>query len=121
MARFVDGFVIPIKKKNLKKYKKLAALGRKVWMSHGALEYYECVANRLDFPDGLSFTKVYKLRKDETLIFAFIVYKSKAHAKTVNGKVGKDKRMHVPMEDIFKMNRFTGANFNVLLWASAKN
>ena len=118
MPRYVDGFVIPIKKKNLKKYQKMANMGRKVWMDHGALDYYETVADNLDFPGTLSFTKLCKLKKDETLIFAFIVYKSKAHAKKVNGKVHTDKRMHMPMDNIFQFSRFSAGKFSVLTWDS---
>lgn len=119
MARYVDGFVIPIKKKNLKEYKKMATLGCKVWMEHGALAYYECVGETLDTPFGVSFTKLSKLKSDETVIFAFIIYKSKAHAARVNKKVHADPRMQpenfksIP----FDMKRFTFGKFETLVRA----
>lgn len=92
MPHYVDGFVIPIPRKNIKSYKKMATLGRDVWMDHGALHYYECIAD--DFvKHGLGFKKLCKLKSSETVIFAFIVYKSKAHRERVNKKVMKDPRM----------------------------
>lgn len=61
MDRYVDGFVIPIKRKNTRAYKKMAEWGRRVWMKHGALSYYECVAD--EFPKhGLGFKKMCKLK-----------------------------------------------------------
>lgn len=121
MAKYVDGFVIPIKKKNIKAYKKMARVGCKVWMEHGALEYYECEGAMLNHPWGLSFTKFAKLKPDETVIFAFIVYKSKSHRDKVNKKVMADKRMapenwkHEKMP--FDMKRFTMGEFKVLVSA----
>ena len=79
MPNYVDGFVIPIKKKNVKAYKKMAALGCKLWMEYGALDYYECIGDDLNVPCGLTFPNMCQLKKDETVIFAFIIYKSKAH------------------------------------------
>lgn len=118
MSRYVDGYVIPIKKKNVKAYKKMATLGCKIWMEHGALDYYECVGDVLKVPWGLTFPKMCKLKSDETMIFAFIVYKSKAHRKQVNDKVMKDPRMN--MEGVkmpFDMKRFANGGFKVLVQA----
>ncbi len=116
MARYVDGFLIPIPKKNMKKYKKMATLGLKTWMKHGALEYYECVGDKLDIPYGIPFSKLCKLKKDETVIFAFIVYKSKAHAVQVNKKVHKEfEAMNEEMEELFSMKRFSTGGFSVLV------
>lgn len=119
MASYVDGFLIPIKKKNLKAYKKMASIGCKVWMEHGALDYYECAGDALDSAWGLPFSKLCKLKSDETLIFAFIIYKSKAHAAQVNKKVFADPRMH---PDNFKtmpfdMKRFSTGKFKTLVQA----
>lgn len=119
MARYVDGFVIPIKKKDLKAYKKMATIGCKVWMEHGALDYYECIGETLDNTYGIPFTKLCKLKPDETVIFAFIIYKSKTHANQVNKKVYKDPRMNpekftkIP----FDMKRFTSGKFKTLVTA----
>lgn len=90
MALYVDGFVIPIKKKNIAKYKKMAILGRKTWMKHGAVDYHETVGEDLKPQNGTPstpFSKVFKLKPDETVVFAYIVFKSKAHRDRVNKKV----------------------------------
>jgi len=78
--RYVDGFLIAIKRKNLKAYKAMATLGCKVWREHGALDYKECVGDDLKAPEGCgnSYLDLLKCKKDETVIFAFIVYKSRA-------------------------------------------
>lgn len=118
MSRYVDGFVIPIKKKNVSAYKKMATLGRKVWMEHGALDYYECIGSKLKNNWGLSFPKLCKLKADETLVFAFIVYKSKAHRDKVNKKVHQDKRMqpeNFNYEMPFDMKRFTTGEFTAVV------
>ena len=119
MARYVDGFVIPIKKKNLKKYEKMAKIGRNVWMKHGALDYYECVSAKIDQAWGTNFKKVYKVKSDELLIFAYIVYKSKAHRDAVNKKVMADAKMNAENyeEGIFDMKRFSAGEFKVLVRA----
>lgn len=117
MAAYVDGFVIPIKKKNVKAYKKIAAWGCKVWMQHGALSYYECVAD--DFmPHGLGFKKLCRLKSDETVIFAFIVYKSKAHRNQVNKKVMKEMDSNGGNEFKimpFDMKRFSSAGCKAIV------
>ncbi len=119
MSRYVDGYIIPIKKKNLKAYKKMASLGCKVWMEHGALDYYECVGDVLDMPFGIPFSKLCKLKKDETVIFAFVIYKSKSHAAQVNKKVHSDPRMNPEKFKTmpFEMKRFTTGKFKTLVMA----
>ena len=118
MARYVDGFVIPIKKKNIGKYKKLATWGCKLWMKHGALSYYECAVD--DFvKHGKGFKKMCKLKKDETAIFAFIVYKSKAHRNQVNKEVMKE-MSSAGCEEVkmpFDMKRFSMAGCKVIVRA----
>jgi alkaline phosphatase len=118
MSKYVDGFIIPIKKNKLKAYKKMATIGRKVWMQHGALDYYECVGAKLDNEWGLPFKKLCKLKSDETVIFAFIVYKSKAHRNQVNAKVFKDSRMqpeNYKGEMPFDMKRLTSGEFKAIV------
>ncbi|MFT4179896.1 MAG: DUF1428 domain-containing protein [Thermomonas sp.] len=89
---YVDGFVIPVPKARLDEYRKMARLGRKVWMEHGALGYHECVAD--DAPVGklTSFPRSVKLQDDEVVVFAYIVYKSRAHRDKVNKLAMNDKR-----------------------------
>lgn len=119
MSGYVDGYLIPIKKKNVKAYKKMAILGCKVWMEHGALDYYECVGAKLDNPWGVPFTKLCKLKADETLVFAFIIYKSKAHRNSVTKKVMKDPRMDPSQftQMPFEMKRFSTGEFKALVKA----
>lgn len=118
MAKYVDGFIIPIKKKNLTAYKKMAKLGCKIWMEHGALDYYECVGENLKVPWGLTFPKMCKLKPNETLIFAFVTYKSKAHRNQVNKKVHSDPRMDMGGAEMpFDMKRFAAGGFTVMVEA----
>jgi uncharacterized protein YbaA (DUF1428 family) len=88
-------------------------------MEHGALDYYECVGDSLESPFGIPFTQLCKLKKNETVIFAFIIYKSKAHAAQVTKKVHNDSRMSpekftsIP----FDIKRFTVGKFETLVRA----
>ncbi len=85
---YVDGFVIPTPKNKTAAYKKMATWGKKMWMKHGALQYFECVADDLSSMPGCGdFKKLAKLKPSETVWFSFIVYKSKAHRNAVNKKV----------------------------------
>lgn len=106
MAHYVDGFVIPIKRKNLKAYKKMAEWGCRLWMKYGALDYYECVVEEFS-KHGLGFKKMCKLKSGETAVFAFIIYKSKAHRNQVNKKVMKEMmKEEMPAQMPFDMKRF---------------
>lgn len=102
MSTYVDGYVIPIPKDKVNAYKKMAKLGCKTWMKHGALAYFECLADDMKAPYGISFPKMCKAKKSETVIFAFIVFKSKAHRKLVNAKVHKE-LSRMPGAETFKM------------------
>jgi uncharacterized protein YbaA (DUF1428 family) len=116
MAQYVDGYVIPIKKKNVKAYKKMATLGCKVWMEHGAVQYYECIGENLTSKWGLGFPKMLKLKTDETVVFAYVVYKSKSDRNKVNKKVMTDPRMNIEgMEMPFDGKRFSVGGFSVLV------
>lgn len=118
MAKYVDGFVIPIKKQNLAAYKKMATAGKKAWMKYGALEYYECVGDELDSPWGRPFAKLLKLKEDETAIFAFVVYKSKADRNRINKLVQADPAMHDPKlikKMPFNMKTMTTGMFKVIV------
>ncbi len=119
MAKYVDGYVIPIQKTKVKDYKKLATLGRKVWMEYGALDYYECVGDALDSAWGLSFKKLCKLKANETLVFAFVVYKSKADRDRINAKVQQDPRMQPKPGKKFVMpfdlKRFSTGGFKAIV------
>ncbi len=89
MARYVDGFVLPVSKQNLQSYRKMAQQGAKLWLKHGALEFHECVADDMNGTIGIPFTKGIKVKPNETVVFSWIVFKSRAHRDRVNAKVMK--------------------------------
>lgn len=91
--RYVDGYVLVVPTKKLKAYKKMADEGGEIWMKHGALQYMECVGDDLKSVDqwgGLGFPRMIEAKKGETVIFSYIVYKSKKHRDAVNKKVHKE-------------------------------
>jgi uncharacterized protein YbaA (DUF1428 family) len=97
MPRYVDGFVIPVPKKNIAAYRRMAKTAGKVWRSHGALEYVECIADDVKPGKWTSFPQSVKLKKGETVWFSFVVYKSRQHRDRVNAKAMKDKRLAAMM------------------------
>jgi uncharacterized protein YbaA (DUF1428 family) len=90
---YVDGFVLPLPTKNLAAYRRMATKAAKIWREHGALEYRECVGDDLNVKMGAPFPKTVKAKSGETVVFAYIVYKSRAHRDRVNAKVMKDPRV----------------------------
>jgi uncharacterized protein YbaA (DUF1428 family) len=115
---YVDGFVLPVPKKNLQSYKKIAAKAGKIWREHGALEYRECAGDDLDVKFGLPFPKGVKVKKGETVFFSWIVYRSKADRNRVNAKVMKDPRMNAlcgPDSMPFDVKRMLYGGFKVLV------
>ncbi len=86
---YVDGFVLPVPRKNLKTYWRMARGGRRMWLKAGALDYKECVGDDLNPKFGLSFRRMAKVKPGETVIFAYIVYRSRAHRDRVNARVMK--------------------------------
>lgn len=116
---YVDGYVLPVPKKKLAAYRKIATLAGKVWREHGALEYRECVGDDLNVKFGMTFPKQVKVKPGETVVFSWILFKSKAHRNSVNAKVMKDKRL-TDMKDIpmpFDCNRICYGGFKVLVEA----
>jgi uncharacterized protein YbaA (DUF1428 family) len=99
---YVDGFVLPVPKRNLEAYRRIARLAGKVWREHGALEYVECVADDVKPGKWTSFPQAVKLKPGEAVWFSYIVYKSRKHRDRVNARVMKDKRL-APMMDPKKM------------------
>ena len=91
--RYVDGFVVPVPKDKLNAYRRMARRAGKVWREHGALEYVECVADDVSTGKVTSFPRSVKLKDDETVVFSYIVYRSRAHRDRVNAKVMKDPRL----------------------------
>lgn len=98
MANYVDGFILPIPKKNTKAYEKMAKMCAKVWKEYGALEYIECRADDVKKGKLTSFPRSVKLKPNEVVYFSWIVYKSRAHRDSVNKKVMKDPRLQEMMD-----------------------
>ena len=100
---YVDGFVVPVPKKNLADYRRMSQKAGKVWREHGALQYVEAAGDDLDSKFCVSFSKIMKLKPGETVVFAWIVFKSRAHRDKVNAKVMKDPRLASMMMGTKKM------------------
>ena len=98
MARYVDGFIMPLPKANIDKYREIASNAGTVWKEHGALDSVECIAEDVTAGEVTSFPQSVKLEDDETVIFAWITYESRAHRDEVNAKVMDDDRMKQMME-----------------------
>jgi uncharacterized protein YbaA (DUF1428 family) len=98
MSKYVDGFVIPLPKKNLAAYRRMAAKAGKVWREHGALEYIECVAEDVKPGKITSFPQSVKLKPTEVVVFSWIVYKSRAQRDRVVKKVMADPRLAQMMD-----------------------
>ena len=96
--RYVDGYVLPVPKKNLDAYRRMAKKAGKIWREHGALDYKECAGDDLDVKIGVPFTRQIKLKPGETVVFAYILFKSRAHRDRVNAKVMKDPRLADSMD-----------------------
>jgi uncharacterized protein YbaA (DUF1428 family) len=111
---YVDGFLMVVPKKNVKAYEKMARLGGKVWMKHGALQYFECAADDLN-PQG--YPKLLKLKSTETAFYSFIIYKSRKHRDAVNKKVMADPEIHkgAPKKMPFDVKRMVYGGFKALV------
>jgi len=114
---YVDGFVLIVPTDKIDEYKKISKKAGKVWREHGALEYRECVGDDLDMPFGRPFPKLLKLKPNETAVFSWIVYKSKAHRNAVNAKVMKDERLAGmdPKTMPFDMKKMSMGGFTVVV------
>jgi uncharacterized protein YbaA (DUF1428 family) len=91
--RYVDGYVLPVPKKNLLAYRCLAHKAGTIWREHGALKYRECAGDDLKVKYGVPFPRLAKAKPGETVVFSWIVFKSRAHRDLVNAKVMKDPRI----------------------------
>jgi uncharacterized protein YbaA (DUF1428 family) len=92
VPKYVDGYVLPIPRKNLPAYRRLARLGARVWLEHGAVAYRECVGQDLAVSFGRTFPRQLKLKRGETVVFSWIEFKSRAHRDRVNAKAMADPR-----------------------------
>jgi uncharacterized protein YbaA (DUF1428 family) len=113
---YVDGFLLPVPTRKLKKYLEISRKAGKVWKEHGALEYRECVGDDLNIQGMTGFPKLAKTKPGETVVFSWIVYKSRAHRDAVNRKVMKDERMMAMMQPTdmpFDVKRMAMGGFTV--------
>ncbi|HRI12884.1 MAG TPA: DUF1428 domain-containing protein [Verrucomicrobiota bacterium] len=120
MPEYVDGFVIPLPKNKVAAYQRIAKKAAKIWIEHGALAVRECVGDDLNSPMGIPFPKLAKSKPEETVVFSWIVYKSRAQRDKVNAKVMKDPRiagMCDPKDMPFDCKRMSYGGFNVLVAA----
>ena len=118
MARYVDGFVLPVPKRNLDAYRRMARKAGKIWREHGALEYRECIADDAPMGEVTSFPQSVALKRGETVVFSWIVFKSRAHRDRVNAKVLKDPRLADSMDPKtmpFDSKRMIYGGFKVLV------
>ncbi len=113
---YVDGYVLPIPKRKLGAYRKMALMGYKMWTRAGALDYKECVGNDLKSKWGTPFTRAMKLKPGETVIFAYVVFKSRKHRDQVNAKVMKTmEKLGGPPEMPFDIKRMVYGGFKTLV------
>ncbi len=116
---YVDGFVIPLKKENIDAYRVLAEKGAKIWMEHGALDYKECILEDSKESDwNTTFEKSIHTKEGETVVFAYIVFKDRAHRDAVNAKVMADDRMKEgcdPNNMPFEFKRMTYGGFQTIV------
>ena len=115
---YVDGYVLPVPKNKVQAYRKMAEKAAVVWMEHGALDYKECVADDVKKGKWTSFPQSVKMKSNETVVFAYVVYKSRAHRDQVNKKVMKDPRLNEmcdPKNMPFDAKRMFWGGFKVLV------
>ena len=117
MARYVDGFVLPVPKRSVQVYRRISQKAGRIWREHGALEYRECAGDDLNVKWGVPFPRRIKLKPGETVFFSWIVYKSRTHRDRVNAKVMKDPRLANmdPKSLPFDCNRMVYGGFKVLV------
>jgi len=116
--KYVDGFVLAVPKKNLNAYRRMAAGAGKVWREYGALDFKECVGDDLNVKLGVPFPRQMRLKAGETVVFSYIVYRSRAHRDRVNAKVMKDPRITQtcdPKNMPFDCKRMVYGGFRVLV------
>jgi uncharacterized protein YbaA (DUF1428 family) len=115
---YVDGYVLPVPKKNLQAYRRMAQKAGKIWREHGALEFRECVGDDLNVKMGVPFPRMIKLKPGETVVFSWIRFKSRAHRDRANAKVMKDPRIASMMDTKalpFDAKRMLYGGFKVLV------
>ncbi|MDP9268394.1 MAG: DUF1428 domain-containing protein [Acidobacteriota bacterium] len=116
---YVDGYVLPVPKKKLAAYRRMAQTAAKVWRKCGALQYRECVGDDLNPKMGMPFPRTVRMKRGETVVFAWVVFKSRAHRDRVNAKVMKDARILKMMKQPppFDYKRMAYGGFKTLVEA----
>ena len=117
MPLYVDGYVVPVPKRKVQAYRRIAQRAGKVWREHGALEFRECVGDDLAVKGMVPFPRLARLKPGETVFFSWVVYKSRAHRDRVNRKVMKDPRIARMSEEEMPadMRRMAYGGFKVLV------
>ena len=118
MPSYVDGFLLPVPKKNLKVYRSLAVKAGRIWKKHGAVAFRECVGDDLKVPMGTPYARLLKLKAGEAVFYSFIIYRSRAHRDAVNRKVMKDpamQRMMAATRCPFDVKRMSFGGFRALV------
>jgi uncharacterized protein YbaA (DUF1428 family) len=96
---YVDGFVIAVPTAKLDAYRAMAAKAGPIWKEYGALAYVECVGDDVPYGKVTSFPRAVQASDDETVIFSYIVYESRAQRDAINGKVMADPRLKDSMDN----------------------
>ncbi len=118
MGRYVDGYVLPVPKANVEAYRRMAETAGKIWREYGALEYVECIAEDVKSGEATSFPQSVKLKPDETVVFAWIVYESREQRDRINEKVMKDPRLSMDGKEMpFDGKRMFWGGFEILVKA----
>jgi uncharacterized protein YbaA (DUF1428 family) len=115
---YVDGFLLPVPKKNLEAYTRMSRKAGKLWREHGALDYKECAGDDLKVKGMVPFPRRLKLKPGETVVFSWIVFKSRAHRDQVNARVMKDPRLAGMMDSKampFDVKRMVYGGFRVIV------
>jgi uncharacterized protein YbaA (DUF1428 family) len=118
MTHYVDGYVIPLPKRNLAAYRRMAQQAAKVWREHGALHYKECVGEDLQVKWGPTFPRGLKVKAGETVVFSWIEFKSRTHRDRVNAAAWKDPRIAAmcdPQDMPFDVERMLFGGFNIIV------
>jgi len=118
MSKYIDGFVIPVSKNKIDSYRDVAAKACAIWMEHGALDYVEAVGDDLEVADQVPFTRLAGTSEEETVVFSYIVYRSREHRDEVNARVMADPRIHeicAPDEHPFDCKRMAWGGFRSIV------
>ena len=118
-AKYVDGFLLPVPTAKLSAYKKMSDKARKIWLEHGALSYVETMGDDMNIQGMTGFNDYVKASKDETIVFSFITYRSKAERNKINKKVMADSRLNEDCMDEnnmpFDLKKMAYGGFKVIV------